>query len=361
MTVPGPAPDDSTAATPLPVRVPVEHFFASLKLLLAAPGPFVTFYLPVHDEAARAASLDSIGSTPDLSANEQAFGRSLLDTERVADDAMLAGFLASDGRSFVQSFPEGPSEPLVERGVLPRLAPVIEAEQRLRHHLLAVASTEGVDLLTFPRHGRATMHRAAPGDADYTAMLIAEAAKHTSTPLVLIAAAADLAEDLAKRVSLLVPIETRVKIVAVDGDLSTDADLDSLADLAVQTVATDRAVAAVQQIRTWKFERSHGLGTGGVQGALSALREDDVRMVLVAANVDDERQAWFGPDPSLVAMDLQDASSVDGLADEFAPARLVDVVLRSAILRSIPVTVIPDLPDEIMRDGVGVVRSAVDA
>ena len=346
---------DPSERVAFPVRVPLERFFDALKSLLGAPGPFMSLYLPVHDDAARAASLEAVMSSADLTADQQAFARSLLDQERVADDAMLVGLLASDGTSFVQSFPEGPDAPTVEVSALPRLGAIVEAEQRLRHHVLAVVSADGVDVLTFPRHGRATLHRAAPGDAPYTALLIAEAAKKTETPLVLIAADAELAADLVARVSLDVPIETRVQVV------DADAGLDAIADRTVQQVATDRAVAAVQSIRAWKFERSHGLAAGGVQAALATLRNDDVRLVLVTDAVDDQRQAWFGSSPTAVAMDLEDASSTDAITEDLVPARLVDVVLRSALLRDIPVTVVPDLPDETLRDGVGVVRSAVVA
>jgi len=329
----------------------MEQFFSGLKIVLSAPGPFVSFYLPVHDDAARATSLEAV-TAAELSASQEAFARALLDADRVADDAMIVGLLASDGTSFVQSFPEGPDAPLVELAPLPRLASIVEAEQRLRHHLLAVVTDDGVDVLTFPRHGRATLHRAAPGDPAYTALLIAQAAKQSETPLVLIAAEPELAVDLVERVSLDVPIETRVQVV------DADAGLDAIADRTVQRVATDRAVAAVQSIRSWKFERSHGLAAGGVQAALQTLRGDDIRMVLVTDVFDDHRQAWFGADPAAVAMDLEDASTVDELGEDLLPARLIDVVLRSALLRDIPVTVVPDLPDETLRDGVGVVRSA---
>ncbi len=352
MSDPETDPSDASQSVALPVRVPVEQFFESLKQLLSAAGPFATFYLPVHDEAARNVSLAAVTSADALSPAQQAFGRSLLDAERVADDAMIVGFLSADGTSFVQSFPEVPAEPLVECGALPRLAPVIEAEQRLRHHVLAVVSSDGVDLLTFPRHGRATLHRAAPGDPAYVALLISEAAKKTETPLVLIAAEPHLAEDLAQRVALEVSIETRVQV------LSSEAGLDALSEEAVQSVATDRAVAAVNTIRTWKFERSHGLGAGGVQATLRSLREDDVRMVLVTDNFDDHRQAWFGSHPIVVAMDLEDASLADEISGDLTPARLVDVVLRSALLRNVAVKVVPDLPEETLRDGIGVIRSA---
>ena len=329
----------------------MEHFFSSLKGVLSAPGPFVSFYLPVHDDGARASSQGAVVSADDLSAGQKAFGRSLLDADRVADDAMIVGFLAGDGTSFVQSFPEGPETPVVELDPLPRLAPIVEAEQRLRHHVLAVVSDDGVDVLTFPRHGQATLHRALPGDPAYTALLITEAAKQSETPLVLIAAESDLAADLVQRVSLGVPIETRVHV----GD--AEAGLDAIADRTVQRVASDRAAAAVESIRAWKFERSHGLGAGGVQASLETLRSDDARMVLVTDVADDHRQAWFGPDPREVALDLEDASKAEELGENLVPARLIDVVLRSAILRDISVTVVPDLPDETLRDGVGVVRS----
>lgn len=342
--------NSSDASTGLPVRVPMERFFTALRDVLDAPGPYVSFYLTVENDEAVEASLEAVTSASP-SGQAATFGRSLIEDVRAADDAMVVGLLAADGTSFVQRYPEGPAAPLVESGSLPRLAPVIEAEQRLRHHVLAVVSDEGIDVLTFPRHGAATLHRAAPGDDSYAALLIAEAAKQTETPLVLVAAEAERAAELVSRVALDVPIETRVEPV------DADAGLDEVAERAVQKVASERASEAVQRIRSWKFERSHGLTAGGVLAAIDALRSDDVRLVLVTDDADDQRQAWFGDDPTDVAIDLQNATSLDGRVGYLRPARLVDVVLRSALLRDIPISVVPNLPDETLMDGIGVVRS----
>jgi len=237
-------------------------------------------YLTVGDEERLEASARAIEGA-DLDATQRAFARSLLTVERADDDAMIAAFLAADGLSIVHSFPEGPDTPAIWADPLPRLAPLIEAEQRLRHHVLAVVDAEGIDLLSFPRHGRASHHRALPGDHTYAALLISEAAKATDTHLVLIAAADEDAAELVRLVSAEVPIETIVRAIPADGGVA------AVADAAVVAVADDRAAATVRSIRQWKFERSHGLGAAGVVNAVEALRSDEPRLLLVHAEPED--------------------------------------------------------------------------
>ncbi len=164
------APDASRPIARVPAREPMSVFFDRLRTVASAPGPFLSCYLPVqtvadvtrsrHSVAAGDLSPDeSVGLLRLLSASEERADGS---EERTDEVATVVVIRAADGTSFIEHYPEPVREPVIERGAAPRLATVVEAEQRLRHHVLAVVSNEGLDLLTFPRHGEPTLHRVRP-------------------------------------------------------------------------------------------------------------------------------------------------------------------------------------------------------
>ena len=65
---------------------------------------------------------------------------------------------------------------------------------------------------------------------------------------------------------------------------------------------------------------------------MSALRDASADVILVHDDPEDQRELWFGPG-------TQDIASEE--AAGFTRARLVDVIIRSAILQQIPVKIIP--------------------
>ncbi len=161
--------------------------------------------------------------------------------------------------------------------------------------------------------------------------------------------------DIGRRLRLVVPIETLVETVAADdtADDTDDHTADELANVVVRAVSTDRAASTVETLHHWKFERAHGHAIGDVVGVVAAIRSRQVRLLLIADDVDDHRQVWIGEKPCELAIDLADAAATVGSV-ELKPVRLVDGLIRSAILLGIPVKVVPSLPASTLPGGVGV-------
>ncbi len=359
----------------------MRRFFGALADILGRPGPFLTCYLPIGDAREVAASRLAVAEA-DLSEVERTFCETLLTDfpaefdasgpdssgpdSSVADAAltddtaaMVVGVLAGDGVGFSQTYPEGPTSPFIERGHVPRITPLIDAEQRLRHHLLVVVSEDGIDVMTFPRHGAPSMHRASETDRDRQAHLVVESVKATGTRFVLLAGSPAEVDELETLVRGAVPIETIVETVGA-ADLGADAAA-WLADRAVVEVATDRARATVETLRTWRFERAHDLGLSDVVDVVQALRSGTARLLLVADDLDDQRQVWIGSDAKDIAIDLEDAQQLEDRAVEFRPVRLVDGLTRSALLQGVPVQIVPAVPDSSLPGGIGAVIDPVPA
>ena len=63
-------------------------------------------------------------------------------------------------------------------------------------------------------------------------------------------------------------------------------------------------------------------------------------VLLIRDDVDDQRVAWFGPEPTHVALQ---AGDLDGLgADQRLSARLPDVLIRAAVGTGAGVWMLPD-------------------
>jgi hypothetical protein len=344
----------------LPERVPMTVYLDRLRSVIERGGPFLSCYLPFQTSLDLERSRDAIAAA-ELTPTERSDLQQVIDEAeaRMADpqstDAMVVVLQAADGFGFIEYYPEAVEHPVVDQSDLPRLALAIEAEQRLRHHVLAVLSSDGVDLLTFPRHGAPSLHRTNETDPDRLVHLIAETAKATSTRLILLAGANDSVADLKERLSLDVPIETAVEIIG-----STVADVEDMAEAAVQRVSNEHAVDTVETLRAWKFERAHGLASSDLVETVQALRSGDARLLIVSDDADDQRQVWTGPGPQDIAIDLEDAAhSLSGA--ELRPGRMVDGLVQSALLQRIPIQIVPMLPDSTLPGGVGVLRDTDEA
>ncbi len=351
------------------------RFFGSLAEIVAQPGPFLTCFLPIGDAEQIDDSRRAIAAA-DLSELERAFCVGLLPADgdepgaaepgaaepraaepRVSETsdtaAMAVGVLAGSGTGYSLLYPEGPARPRIERGHVARIAPIVEAEQRLRHHLLVVVSDDGLDVMTFPRHGEPSLHRSQESDRDRQAHLVAEAVKATGTRFVLLAGSQAEVTELRDLVVPSVPIETVVETIPTP-DLATP-DAEWIADRAVAQVASDRARSTVDALRTWRFERAHGLGSSDVRDVVRALRSGSVRLLLACDDLDDRRQVWIGPDATDLASDLEDAGAIGGGSNGFVPVRLVDGLIRSALLQGVPIQIVPSVPDSSLPGGLGAV------
>lgn len=333
------------------------QFFERLRSVVERPAPFLTCYLPLQTRDDIRRSRTAVESS-DLSHDEMAGLLRLIDDVEagarigVNTNAMAVVVQAADGATFVEYYPEAVTDPIVERADVPRLGALLEAEQRLRHHVLVVVSDGGVDVLTFPRHGAATMHRTDETDLDRIAHLVSETVKTTATKLVLIAGAAGPVDEILRQVRTDLPIDTVVEAIPTGV-----GDPDRIADETVRLVSNDRALHVVDTVRGWKFERAHGQAPGDLVASVSALRSGDARLLIVSDDGEDRRQVWIGAGGQDLAIDLEDAAmTLD--ATDLRPVRMVDGLVRSALLQRVPIQMVPLLPDSTLPGGVGVLRDA---
>jgi len=348
--------NDHRSVQPLPVRRTEKEFFAGLEHMLSRPAPFLSCFLPVASTEEVAESRQAIDRAQPGPAGSE-FAHAVIDqaTAKSADEQasrMAVAIRAGDGSTYLQQYPEGEAKPFVESAPLPRLAPLIEAEQRLRHHLLIIASEEGLDVLTFPRHGRATSHTAGATDMDRRVELVLAAAEQTETRLAIITGAPAVAAELARRLQLVLPNDVVIETVAEAGSEHQQADA------VVESVANERAKEVSSVLSEWSFERSRGNAAADVSGAVEALRSGTARLLLIHDDVSDERLLLTGEDPRAIATDLDDAQRCftrSGVSSqEMVVARLADALLRSAILQGVSIRIVPGSPDERLPGGVGV-------
>ena len=136
----------------------------------------------------------------------------------------------------------------------------------------------------------------------------------------------------------------------MDGGRSQDGSLERLTDdvwpFVVEAVDqdTDRLLE--------KFREELGQQDRAVEGAeatLAALAKAQVEVLLVSDDPDDERIAWFGPDPTAVALRHEDLKGLG--VDSPVEARLVDVAVRAALGTGAGLWIVP--PEKVPADGMG--------
>ena len=337
----------------IPRRKPRADLRRELKLLLTEPGPYLSvFYgaanhpLPVTERAE--SDLADLPLTP----AQRLTARAHLDEVQLTDAELAAVVVASSGRAVALEFPDPPAHDHVSLEALPRLGPILEADQGLVHHVVAVIGEEEIDIITVPRRGSPSTHRLTfGGDAD-VAGLITQVVEASETTLLVLAgvdrfAMADLRADLRRRI----PLSTY--IADIDSALLDDESTPDLADEVVRAVADLAARRTVDMLRLWRFQHTAGRACDGVLDVARALASGQAGVLLVHDDVDDERQAWFGRDFRRVAIDLDDATPVDP-SEALQPGRLPDVFVRAALGQDIPALLIPGIPDDRLADGVGV-------
>ncbi len=105
-----------------------------------------------------------------------------------------------------------------------------------------------------------------------------------------------------------------------------------------------------------KLSEEKGQADQGVVGAkatAAALAMAQVQVLLVHDEPDDSRMAWFGADPTSVALSAEELRDLG--VDEPHSGRLVDVFLRSAVGTGAGVRIVPE-PDRIHEDVAALLR-----
>jgi len=296
----------------------------------------------------------------------------------------------ASGVRLVRHEPEPPARDAGWVAPLPRVGPLLEWAQGAVPHLVVLADRAGADIVAFSRRAAAS---GAGGAADVVSVgedTGADPELRKSNPggwsqRRYQNRAENLWEHNAKAVADQVASlvdETGARLVVVTGDVralqflrdhlpqpvldilrevegsrgpgAADAGLDHIADEVVKLVATVAAEDTVEFLRQFKQEKGqHDLAAQGARATLAALAAARVDTLLIHDDPDDERTAWFGPEPGMVGETEAAITELGTGAGAPQQARLVDVAIRAAFTSGAAVRVIPSLGS--VQDGIGAI------
>ena len=367
---------ERTGTTPQVAVVPPE-----LASLVMAEGPFLSLYLTTEagiDNAAQRAEARWKSVRADLAEAGAAEG-ALAAVDPLVSDAHLVGqclavFATEQGDVHVEHHPDPPAQDRARWGPLPSLVPVIEWRQSSPPHVAVLTDRRGADLFAL-RAAEANLQRTAGGGEDplaksspggwsqgryqqraentweHNAKAVADEVVRLADQVDarLVVVAGDVRAVQLLRESL--PKDVLDKLEVVGGGRSPDgsadevvADVDRLVETAVGH-DTERLLA--------KFLEERGQqdrATDGPARTLEALAGAQVEVLLVHDDPEDDRQAWFGPEPSQVGLD-EHAMGAMGVQDARRD-RLVDVAVRAALGTGAGVRVVPA---GAVKDGLGAI------
>jgi hypothetical protein len=126
----------------------------------------------------------------------------------------------------------------------------------------------------------------------------------------------------------------------INGTRAADGSVDAVVDEVTRAVAT--VVAADTRALLAKFKEERGQADRAVEGpadTLAALSRSQVEVLLVHADPDDSRTAWFGREAAPVAERSADVTDLGVAGASDGP--LVDVALRAALGTGAGVRMIP--------------------
>ena len=329
--------------------------------LVKTPGPFLSVQLTTEadiDNAAqrseqrwRAARDDAAAQgTPDdvLAAVDPLIADAHLDGQGLVVIATTAGAL------HVEHGPREPDRDLVRWAALPSLAQVVAWRQQAPGYVTVLADRQGADLTGYQREGPEVRREAGgdeypirkPNAGGWSQRRYQERAEHTWERN-----AADAADQVAK---LARRVDARLVVAAGDERAVTllkEALAQELADRVVVVSAgrnpdgseqlfeeqarieVGLAVNADTDALLEKFREEIGQqdrAVEGVEGTLNALAMAAVDvLILTPDDADDTRTAWFGPDPTQLALREDELRGLG--VEQPADGRLVDVAIRAAL------------------------------
>ena len=349
--------------------------------LVMAEGPFLTLYLTTEAEVENAAQRAERrwkslrGAMAEAGAGEDV----LAAVDPLVADAHLLGqcmavFATPEGITHVEHHPDLPQRDLARWADLPSLVPVLEWRQSSPPHVAVLADRRGADLFGLRAAAPNLQREAGGGDdplakssaggwsqrryqqraentwernADAVASEVARLVDQVDAALVI--AAGDVRALQLLREAL--PGEVLDKLEVIGGGRSPDGSADAM--VAAVDRLVERTVAQDTAILLQKFEEELGQrdrAVDGPSGTFEALAMARVEILLVHDDPDDDRQAWFGPEPTQVGL-AEDTVLAMGV-DRPRQARLADVAVRAALGTGAGVRVVPS---NTARDGLGAI------
>jgi hypothetical protein len=336
------------------------------------PGPFLTVVLATEagiENASQQNQLRWRGMRDELAAGGTP-EPALAAVDPLVPDAHQAGgtlvaIATADGLLHESHWPGLPFRELARWERLPVLAPLLDLRQSSPAYLKVVVDRHGADVTAVHQQaGERTeavdndLHHArkvaaggwsqrryqerAEGvwesNAKEVADIVARLADRVGAGLVAVAgdvrAVQLLKDSLPERLAGVVHV--------LDGSRATDGAPDVDADQLQAALAS--VSAHDDDLLIEKLLEEHGQGDRaavGVDATVAALAQAQVQVLLLHDDPDDDRTAWFGPDPTAVSLSPGDLGDL-GVADP-EQGRLADVLLRSALgtgagMRMVPAT-----------------------
>ena len=355
------------------------------------PGPFVTVYLGTEAAVEQAAQQNELRWKNLRRRLEKAGApaQALAAIDPLVPDAhrmgrTLAVVADGTGARLVRHEPEPPARDAGWVAPLPRVGPLIEWAQSAVPHLVVLADRAGADIVVFTRRADSigaggapvvsvggdtgddpVLRKSNPGgwsqrryqtraenqwdhNAKEVADRVASLADETGARLIVVAGDVRALQLLREHL----PERTVELIREVDGSRAPGSGIDEIADDVVKLAATVVAEDSVELLRQFKQERGQGdLAVEGAKNTIEALAAARVDTLLIHDDPDDDRTAWFGPEPGMVAQTKKALTELG--VPKPVKGRLVDVAIRAAFTTGAAVRIVPSVGS--VKQGIGAI------
>jgi hypothetical protein len=259
---------------------------------------------------------------------------------------------------------------------IPWVGPLIDADHAMIPHVVVLTDRVGADVYGITAAGD-TVEESVDGDTEHiqrsspggwSQRRFQQRAENTWEDNARLAA--DTVADLAGRIgarAVIVGGDVRAVTYLTEhlpehlrdlvhplegGGREAGLDLDHVADEITRIVDTVAAERTVEVIREFKEENGqHDRAADGPARVIEALQAAVVEDLLVHDDPDDERTAWFGPEPTHLALSRDDLVAGMGV-DEPIEGRIVDICIRAAAGTGAQVTI---APKAIVTDGLAAI------
>ena len=260
---------------------------------------------------------------------------------------------------------------------LPRLAPLIVWRQANLPYVVVLTDREGADIEAYVPDGKdidvevkgktypirkvsaggwsmSRYQQRAENLWDKNARQVADevtrVVSELDAPLLIVTGDVRAVELLREHL----PKETAALLKEIDGGRKADGSADSMTEdvrRLVQTAAAEATVAVLQKFREERGQMDRY--ADGPRAVCTALQEAKVETLLVHEPQDDPRRAFFGPDPTQLAVDESDVKELG--VDAPQEGRLTDVLIRAALGTGAGVRVVPHTSSSGPTDDIGAI------